>query len=225
MVFVNGYLIIPIKYNYLFNEKNYETKKYNNYIMIKKNINTIFYSNNRSIECIIIGVQKASTTSALLNLSKHPDISAFHEEIHFFDIKWSKGLDFFKKHFDYNKKITMCKNPDLIYLKQTFPLIQSLNPFTKFIIFLRNPINRAYSSWLMVKNNNWTLLTFKESIEEELKYRINENKTFHTAVYHYLQRGLYYKQIKELLKWFPKQNILIFITEHFDNNILPITFL
>ena len=84
-------------------------------MMIKKNINNIFKLKNRSIDCIIIGVQKASTTSALINLSKHHDISSFHEEIHFFDINWYKGLDFFKKHFDYNKKIIMCKNPDLIY--------------------------------------------------------------------------------------------------------------
>jgi hypothetical protein len=220
MVLIDGFLIIPNKYYTKFSNLKNEIKKYKNYIMIKKKINIIFnhfYIKN-TINCIIIGVQKASTTSALINLSKHPDISTYKEEIHFFDIFWSKGLDFFKKHFNYNKKIVMCKNPDLIYQSHVFPLIQSLNPFTKFILFLRNPIKRAYSSWQMVKNNGWTNLSFKQSIEEELNYRLNENKTFYTAVYHYLQRGLYYKQIKKFLKWFPKQNLLILIIDNEKSN-------
>ena len=221
MILINGFLIIPKKYTSLFKHLNNEHKTYNDYIMIKKTNNIIFPFNykKRSIDCIIFGVQKASTSSALFNLSKHPDISSYKDEIHYFDIKWSKGLDFFKKHFNYDKKITLCKNPDLIYLPQTFPLIQSLNPFTKFILFLRNPIDRAYSSWQMVKNNNWTNLSFKEAIDEELKYRLDENKTFNTAVFHYLQRGLYYQQIKEFLKWFPRQNLLVFILEHFDEDM------
>lgn len=221
MILLNGFLIIPNKYQYLFQNISNENKKYHNFIIIKKIENIIFPFDfkKRTIDCIIFGVQKASTTSALFNLSKHPDISSYEEEIHYFDIHWTKGLQFFKSHFDYKKKIIMCKNPDLFYLSQTFPLIQSLNPFTKFILFLRNPIDRAYSSWQMVYNNKWTKLSFEESINEELEYRINENKTFYTAVYHYLQRGLYYKQLKKFLKWFPRQNLIIFILEKFDKDM------
>ena len=220
MVIINGFFIIPIKYKYLFNKLENETKNYKQYIMIKKNINIIFPFKKRTIDCIIIGVQKASTTSALINISKHPDISTYPEEIHYFDIFWKKGLDFYKKHFNYSKKIVMEKTPDLIYLTHTFPLIQSLNPFVKLIIFLRNPIDRAYSAWNMVKNKNkWTELSFEEAIDEELNHRIGENKIFYTAVFHYLQRGLYYKQIKKLLKFFPRQNIIILISEKLKDNM------
>jgi hypothetical protein len=34
-----------------------------------------------------------------------------------------------------------------------------------------------------------------------------------------MQRGLYYSQIKKLLKWFPKENILILISEHVNENM------
>jgi len=109
------------------------------------------------------------------------------------------------------------KNPDLMYLFDTHWIIQKLNPFVKLIIFLRNPIIRAYSSWKMISNNKWTTKTFEESIEEELKYRLEDNKTFYTTQYQYLQRGLYYRQIINLLKWFPLQNIKIMIIENFGD--------
>ena len=72
----------------------------------------------------------------------------------------------------------------------------------------------------MVKNKNkWTELSFEEAIDEELNHRIGENKIFYTAVFHYLQRGLYYKQIKKLLKFFPRQNIIILISEKLKDNM------
>jgi hypothetical protein len=218
-VIIDGFFIIPYKYFHLFNNLKNETKKYKEYVMIKKKNNIIFHLKNRIIDCIICGVQKASTTSALKNLSKHPDISSYPEEIHYFDINWKKGVQFYEKHFDYSKKIIMEKTPDLLYLSHTFPLIQSLNPFVKLIIFLRNPIDRAYSAWNMSIENKWTTLTFEECIEEELTFRIGENKLFYPATNHYLQRGLYYKQIKKLLKFFPKQNIIILISEKIRDNM------
>ena len=67
------------------------------------------------------------------------------------------------------------------------------------------------------------ILTKKKSFEEEIKVEIeskdkNKNKTFFTIYNDYLQRGLYYKQIKELLKWFPRDNILVLLTSDFENN-------
>ena len=107
-----------------------------------------------------------------------------------------------------------------MYLKNTHWMIQQMNPFMKLLIFLRNPITRAYSSWQMVKNNEWTNMTFEEAISSELKYRQGENRTFKTAQWHFLQRGLYYGQIVNLLKWFPMQNIKIMIIESFSDDMV-----
>lgn len=218
-VLINGLFIIPKKKYELFKNLNIETEKYDEYMIIRRKDNFVYSLYKRVIDCIICGVQKGSTTAALKNLSKHSDINAYPEEIHFFDIEWNKGIDFYKKHFDYSKKITMEKTPDLIYLNHTFPLIQSINPFVKLIILLRNPIDRAYSHWNMNKMNKWINLSFEEAIQEEIDYRLKENKTFYVAAYHYLQRGLYYRQIKKLLKYFPMQNIIIIISEHLKENM------
>jgi hypothetical protein len=219
-IIVGGCYIVPTIYYHFFDKLNNETKKYHEYTMIIKKNNFIYpILPKRYIDCIIGGVQKAGTTSLLKNLSKHPDISSYPEEIHFFDILWSKGTYFYEKHFDYSKKITMEKTPEIIYLPHTYPLIQSLNPYVKFIIILRNPIHRAYSSWNMSREHKWTDETFEECIDAEIKYKLNENKIFITSGGHYLQKGLYYKQIMELLKFFPRQNIIILIFEELINNV------
>lgn len=217
---LNGTFIINKKHNHLFNNLNNPHKKYEDYVLIHKKNNIIFINNyNRTpVDCIIVGVQKSATTSLLTNLRRHDDVSAFDDEIHYVDINWMKGINYYKSKHDYTKKIILEKNPDLLYLDNTHWMIQNMNPYVKLIISLRNPINRAYSSWQMIKNNGWINISFEQAIEEELKYRMNENKTFFTAVFHYLQRGLYFKQIQNLLKWFPKQNIKITIMENMIGN-------
>lgn len=70
----------------------------------------------------------------------------------------------------------------------------------------------------MIYNNGWTTKTFEEAIAEELTIRNNEPKTFYTAVFHYLKRGLYWEQLDIFLKWFPIQNIKIFVVEKYDNH-------
>jgi hypothetical protein len=88
------------------------------------------------------------------------------------------------------------------------------------ILFLRNPIDRAYSAWFMfstlftrniMKHN---ILSFEDYVNDELKNRINEPLNIRIADRHYVQRGLYYRQIQKLLEYFPRQNLHIVLTEN-----------
>lgn len=221
-----GTLTIPKKYGHLFKKLNFSIEQFESsdqYVNITKLSNSVYKNMDGTkscVDCIVIGVQKASTTSALINLLKHKDIGGPQDEIHFFDIYWYKGIGYLQNQMNQfkNKKVRIIKNPDLIYLDSTFPLIQSVNPFIKFILFLRNPIDRAYSAWQMIWNNGWTKKNFEDSIEEELTLRDKEAKTFYTSQFHYLRRGLYWAQIKTFLKWFPKENLKIFVIEKYENH-------
>lgn len=223
MCTTNGIIILLDKYKNFF--KN--AIKFNNgFSKITKKDNFLYIFNKyRIVEFIIMGVQKGGTTALANNISHHPEIyidpnpNPFKSEIHFFDINFKKGIEFYKKHFDYNKKIVGEKTPDLIYLDYTFPYIQSINPYLKIILILRNPIHRAISAWKLNKKYFNETNTFEEAIELELLTKQNENKTFYTAVTHYLQRGLYYKQIQELLKWFSKDNLLILFNDEVKGNM------
>jgi hypothetical protein len=169
-----------------------------------------------------MGSQKAGTTALSLNISQHPDIYIDNNknpalsEVHFFDINFKKGIEWYKKKFNYSKKMVGEKTPELMYLDWTFPLIQAVNPYMKLIIILRNPILRAYSAWKHAKKNFNEKRSFEDSIKDTIKDKntLNQNKTFYTSQFHYLQRGLYYQQISELLKWFPKDNLLVLIQEN-----------
>jgi len=196
--------------------KQLKSSKLNNYIYRKHNNTIQEYNTKQTLpNTLIIGIQKSNTTSVLLNLRKHSEISAPSDEIHYHDILLHKGQQWYSSNFNKNK-IILEKNPNLIYLTNTHQIIQSINPFTKHIIILRNPIERAYSSYNMVNTNGWTHHSFKESIDNELS--VVEPKTFHSSVYHFLKMGLYYEQLIELYKYFPKQNCLILFTEDFKEN-------
>jgi hypothetical protein len=190
-------------------------KKLNNYVYQ--------FPKTRIVDFIIIGAQKAGTTALSLNIGKHPDIyinnnkNPAFSEVHFFDINFKKGIEWYKKKFNYSKKMVGEKTPELMYLDWTFPLIQAVNPYVKLIIILRNPILRAYSAWKHAKKNFNEIRNFEDSIKD--KSISSQNKTFYTSQFHYLQRGLYYQQIAELVKWFPRDNLLILIQENVIKNM------
>ena len=221
MLLLESKLIFISKYNNIFTDHIINTN--NIFSEVTKKDNKLYKTIKRPIiDFIIIGAQKSGTTSIYNNLIDHPKISLQSElnpelsEIHFFDKNWKKGINWYKSKLNYDKEIVGEKTPSLLYLSHTFPLIQQVNPHVKLIVILRNPIDRAFSNYKMhqykykYKLNNQT---FDDVINKELRFRLNENKTFRSMGSHYLQRGLYYDQIIELKKWFPDQNILILLTE------------
>jgi hypothetical protein len=228
MILTDGHLIIKttfinklLKYVKNITYNTYDTE----YTICKKTsaVSSIIRNKYRVIDFMIIGVQKGGTTAAMTNLEKHPDIFLHQEELHFYDRDWTKGIEWYKSLFNYNKKLVGEKNPNIIYLDQTFPMIQLINPAIKMILFLRNPIDRAYSAWHMFNNkfneheeNN---KTFEEACNYELTYRLNEPTNLRISNSHILQRGLYYKQIEKLLRYFPRENILILISEDVIKNM------
>ena len=231
---INGNLVIPYLYTKYLESKNFKivTIKNNKYAVYTKKDNKlyIFYDKYRVVDFMIIGVEKAGTTSALSNLSKHPDVylakPEHHpgEEMHYYDFHWNKGEKWYKSFFDYNYKCVGEKNPNIIYLDYMYPYIQSINPCVKMILFLRNPIDRAYSAWHLFHVRNETYIhnnnrkTFKELVEDELENRLHEPLNAHVGYSHILQKGLYYKQIKKLTQYFPMQNLCILFLEDLEKN-------
>lgn len=245
MTLYGGFLIIPFNY---FNElgkiignepknlSNENCKKYHNYMMIKKTNACVYTSENIKYRDIvdfgIYGVQKGGTSAATRNISKHPELFVYtskksnekkfdptDDEIHFFDIYWYKGIEWYKKHFDYSKKFVGDKNPDIMYLSECFPLLSSVNPFIKMIFILRNPMDRAYSEYKMLKTRWGEKKSFEELLNDELKYRMDEPTNLYNSTLHILQRGLYFKQIKKLLEYFPRENMIFLISEKVRKNM------
>jgi hypothetical protein len=234
MCLVNGKIYFIDKYTYFFNNNKILNKKNDKYkcffpninykIFTKEDNNIYTFHNKRIIDFIIMGVQRGGTTSLAQNLSQHNDIFLNKNidpkisEVHYYDINWKKGINWYKQQFNYKYKLVGEKTPDLINLEYTFPLIQSVNPYVKLILVLRNPIDRAYSAWKLNVKYFEEKKTFEEAVFNELNQKENTNKTFYSIIENYLQRGLYFQQIEKLLKWFPRQNVLILISENIKEN-------
>jgi hypothetical protein len=154
------------------------------------------------LDFLIIGVQKAGTMAAVKNLNKHPEIFVCREP-HFFDLYWDMGLDWYKNKLRSNKKFIGEKTPELIYVDTCALRMKQVCPDARFILMLRDPVKRAYSSWNMQTGRNMEELSFGECVDRELNTMMGEKRVFGTAEYHYIQKGFYMDQIERFLRIFP----------------------
>jgi len=190
---------------------------------------------------IIIGAQRCGTTSLYNYLIKHNKIfSASQKELHFFDLKFDKGEEWYQKQFgrkrflgkifsknQQNEFVTGEASPYYIFHPLTPYRISKMLPKIKLIAILRNPIDRAYSHYYFEKKLGIEKLSFEEVIKEESKRlygeteKIKNNKfynSFNHQNYSYLARGKYYDQLKIWYKLFAKEQILIICSEDFYEN-------
>lgn len=201
---------------------------------------------------LILGAQKSATSSLFSYLCQHPNvIPPKVKEINFFnnDYNFEKGRNWY--HNNFNKYINPLKQhqtfeatPEYLYMPNVPQRIFEYNPQLKFIIILRNPIERAYSSWNMFKklydletknplfwnsylknieNNignslfNINYPSFPRAIEMELQLIDNGKQFFEPS---FLRRGLYLDQIKRYHKLFSKSQFLILEFASFSKNLL-----
>lgn len=171
---------------------------------------------------LIIGAQKAGTMAAIKNLNKHPKVHVLPKEIHYFDLGWNSKTPAYYRGLFQNlppgKTIAGEKTPELIYVDACAERIKQVCPHAKFILFLRNPVARAYSAWNMNTSKARESLSFEECVDRNMN-DLNEVRSYGTAEFHYVQRGFYLDQIERFLSVFPnKENLLIVVAERMKSN-------
>ena len=102
---------------------------------------------------LIIGVQKGGTTSAQYTFSKHPEIFIAPGEMHYFDNKYSKGLNWYKSQFPKGKKTVGEKTPKYIFKSICIDRIYRNIPKVKLVLILRDPVKRFFSQLNMEHGN------------------------------------------------------------------------
>lgn len=169
----------------------------------------------------IIGAQKAGTMAAVKNLNKHPDIFVANE-LHYFDLGWhTKNIEWYSSYFDSSKPLLGEKTPELIYVDECATRMKEVCPNAKFVLFIRDPIARAFSSWNMNVSKNREGAPFDECVQRNL-CNLEEFRSYGTGEFHYVQRGFYQDQIERFLSVFPeRKNLLIVVAEHIRAN--PVT--
>lgn len=108
---------------------------------------------------LIIGAQKAGTTSLAKYLSQHKSILPPKEkEFNFFNLdqNYQKGKSYYESNLNryrnpFKPRISFEATTHYLYLPHVAQRIYSYNPNFKLIILLREPSERDYSAWNMYR--------------------------------------------------------------------------
>ena len=203
---------------------------------------------------LIVGVMKAGTSGAALNLNKHPEIycitpywkkkmiekhsyntgsfvggmsNEVSKEMDFFNLKtnYDQGIDVYKNFFPINSIPSRGESsPNYFCLDENSysgcmtRMAESLDTEnTKIIIFLRDPITRAYSHWNQIQQPNCSFgqrykgKTFNECTEQ------SSNPNQNNAI---LGRSMYANNIASYRSTFGNDNVYVATQESIVANPL-----
>lgn len=130
---------------------------------------------------LILGVNKCGTTSLFRWLDLHPQVFLSEpKEPHFFIAESEKGLDsYWRTYFSGWSGQPAVGEATAAYATLPFvaPLLARDLPDARFIVCLRNPVDRAHSAWWMHVTRGVEPLSFPEAIAEN-QARLDEGRTF-----------------------------------------------
>jgi hypothetical protein len=195
------------------------------------------------VDFVIGGAQKGGTTAMDAYLRTHPEIcmpsenaayfcaahpeisAAGRKEVHFFDNEthFANGQpDYSHYHRWFNPQPTHRvlgeTTPIYLYWRAAPRRMWEYNPKIKFILLLRNPIERAYSHWNMERIRRADTLSFWDAITGEAQ-RCLEALPLQHRVYSYISRGLYTQQLHRIWAYFPKDQVLCLKSESLQTGL------
>jgi hypothetical protein len=135
----------------------------------------------RNPNFFVLGAMKCGTTSLYAYLNQHPDVHfSDPKEPIFFEFEYSNGLEYY-----WNRYFSGWRGQSVVgearhrnlYLPYVAERIKKVIPNPKFIVIVRDPIERAYSHWLHNYRIGLETLQFEDAIWEDMK-RIERGVTF-----------------------------------------------
>jgi len=162
---------------------------------------------------LIIGAARCGTSSLFSNLLKHPQIRGpnlpltrlkIEKECHFFDKKFRPStrydIKWYKDCFsDVSADCVFFEaTPNYLFAPKVPELVFRYMPDAKFIVMLRNPVDRAWSHYFHWRNKN----------REPVEVLRNKNSE-------YIQKGIYWKQLERWFTFFARKQFLIIRSEDF----------
>ena len=184
---------------------------------------------------IIIGAGRAGTTALYSYLIQHPLIVAASTDnnesvadLHFFEYIISNNIQWYKSHFPIlfskpnnhkNSFTTGEYTSTYMYHPDVPKRIFNLLPKIKLIVILRNPIDKAYSTYQQQFRFGEYTTSFEDTINAEFR-RIDLNKNFpelnsnnydfeNFVAQNIIRHGIYADYLEAWLKIFDRKQILI----------------
>jgi hypothetical protein len=190
---------------------------------------------------LILGAAKCGTTALASFIASHPDVFITNpKEPHFFDGNYEIGIDdYLEKYYSgwTNEKAAGEATPTYLSVPCVAERIRKSFPDIKLIATLRNPVERAYSSWWMLYARGMEKLSFENAISSELEKSINIDSA--GSIYteeiarqstarikagkeicfrEYLFAGQYADHLERYYENFPKHNIKVILSSQLRKN-------
>lgn len=162
---------------------------------------------------MILGKRKCGTTSLYRYLTRHPRIApALKKELRFFDIHYDRGLQWYLAQFPPigNRPELITGEASVEYIDSALVAerIQREFPHTRFIVLLRDPVERTVSHYLM----NVRLGLETGGMEETLLDGVC-TPSGNTQPNSYVDVSIYVKMLRVWMAMFPREQFLIISSE------------
>jgi len=191
---------------------------------------------------LIIGAQKAGTSSLFKYLITHPNVAGSRpKEVHYYDQNFDKGEFWYRRHFPTttyrwflervkgDRLLTCEATPYYLFHPHVPKRVARDVPNAKLIVLLRNPVDRALSHYKHTVRYypEREPLSFSEAIEREyerteayMERLMTDERDPGDLLGHvnYKARGHYAEQIGRWLKYFDRSQMLVLSSERFFEN-------
>jgi hypothetical protein len=183
---------------------------------------------------LIIGAAKSGTTALHHYLKQHPQVyMSPRKEPNFFAFEGQKvnfggpgdewilestitTLEAYEKQFEAatSERAIGEASPWYLYSTRAAQNIHRHIPSAKLIAILRNPADRAFSSYLHVVRDSRESVPFEEGLLAEEK-RIAQGWEY---IWHYRKAGFYASQVRLYLDLFPREQMRFYLYEDFSSD-------
>lgn len=184
---------------------------------------------------LIIGAQRAGTSSLYKWVEAHPDVVAsLRKETEYLAGRWCEGEDWYRGHFPsrYRRGIehrlhrrtlaTFEASPNYLFHPRAPERAAALLPGVKLVALLRNPVERAFSHHQHEVRAGRESLSFEEALDLEDERLAGEEdlmagdpcyRSLAWERYSYVSRGRYAAQIERWIAAFGRERLLVVKSE------------
>lgn len=176
---------------------------------------------------LIIGARRAGTTSLYDYLTQHPRVArAKRKELHFFDREYHRGIGWYRSQFPWwlrfrRNVITGEATPYYLFHPEVPARVRATLPDARFIVLLRNPVDRAFSHYQTARRREYETLSFEDAIDAEPgrlegeaeKLKDPKQESFAHSNLSYVSRGIYADQLAAWRSCFGPERFLIVKSE------------
>jgi hypothetical protein len=168
------------------------------------------------VDVVVGGVQKGGTTALDRALRRHPAMRMTRsKEPHWFDndANFVQGTpDYAPYHALWGNALAdgLCcdTTPSYLWWPTAAERVRAYNPAMRWIVLLRDPAERAYSHWNMIRNKAIEPLPFPQALDAEAA-RLATVSPRDRLRCSYVSRGYYAQQLTRLFGLFPRQQVLV----------------